>query len=914
MFGVSLQAQVAYDDEAFESSVAVAMQDWEEQFAAAIQNLNAGAIKEATRIIKRLAVEGHPQSQHALGVFFQQGMGLRRNVKRAVQWLESASEQRYPVAMLAYAQLCVSGEGMRRDRSKARQLLAHLTERDWRFPIPLQDYSVERSVRSEACYLLGWLLVEGEGGAPDIEKGVRLLETAANTGSMQASVYLAIEYARGRFVERDMEASRRFFELVELQSMDTMRREFESLMIELLDPVVKEDLRKDAEEAGKLFSKYILDLQTQFALELLEEGEESYDPSLAVSLFRMAAEEGNSNAQAHLGRLLALGLGCEKDETEAARWLQSAAAEGNWLAQLDFGILCYMHPFLELDRSLADRYLKRVADGGVFSAQLLLDGDWEPKMMTFDQDLALLSAWPDQSDARAVYAQTKRSASGWGVKKIENPKKLYKQYLKAAQAGYHRAEYECGQHHYEGRDGEQDIERALPWLQKAARKDNANAIFRLGWIYDLGEGVEKSPERAVEYYERSVALGSTAAANNLANFLVEGDGVEKDVGRAFELYHLSADDGDPVANYNIGIRLMAGTSVETNVEEGMRRLTLSGEKGYKRALTWLIEHYDLKKLTGDPVELAYWMEKSAEFGDRSSMKEIAIFYRYGVGVPQSNLKAYHWIMTYLNQGFVNQTNMRQEIMDAELVSAVVDFLPWDYEAVLLSAELAAEDGWVGYDPEIAFELAKLFEKTHLFLGRFLLAELYLNDDLKKANPKKAVKLYRDIVKDCDKQGGPVKHKAKAAFRLSRLYATGDKVPQSDRQRAQWMKVAAEAGANSAQYYYSLYLLNGTGVDRDVGAAVEHLVPLFRASLVKPTVLLGEILLTREPGKMANYEPLKKEVLEQLVRFAEAGIEDAQHLLRGVGHPFAPPDREAPESKPASEDSEELSPWAPTVAS
>jgi TPR repeat protein len=51
------------------------------------------------------------------------------------------------------------------------------------------------------------------------------------------------------------------------------------------------------------------------------------DPAEAVRWYRTAADAGHAEGQYHLGRMLARGVGVEKDEAAAADWYRKAAAQ-----------------------------------------------------------------------------------------------------------------------------------------------------------------------------------------------------------------------------------------------------------------------------------------------------------------------------------------------------------------------------------------------------------------------------------------------------------------------------------------------------------------------------------------------------------------------------------------------------------
>ncbi len=61
------------------------------------------------------------------------------------------------------------------------------------------------------------------------------------------------------------------------------------------------------------------------------------DSAEAVKWFRLAADQGNSNAQSNLGAMYDNGQGVKQDYSEAMKWYQLAADQGNKYAQRNLG-------------------------------------------------------------------------------------------------------------------------------------------------------------------------------------------------------------------------------------------------------------------------------------------------------------------------------------------------------------------------------------------------------------------------------------------------------------------------------------------------------------------------------------------------------------------------------------------------
>lgn len=904
---LSINAEEAFDEEAYEASEDVARQNQEAEFMEAVELINAGSFGKGIKELKRLAVSGHAQSQYMLGLFFQSGMGVRQSEKRAVQWLKSSAEQEYPLAMLAYGQAMIYGQGIKVDYDEAALLLEPLTQKDWNFAVPLMDFGMIRSVRSQAAYSMGWLLLTDrlESGS-SIERGEKLLQLASDTGSLEASMYLATEYARGEVLERDSELSRRYFEMMQLQVLDSVNREIELFMVELLDDVVKKEMSEAAAEANELFSKVVLQIQADFAKELLDESDEDYDPEFANELLRLAANGGNAEAKSILGRNLWHGIGCEVDREKAESLLRQAAEKQDLYAMYNYTIVRVIEDPSVLSELEFVAYLEETANAGLLHAQLLLDGEAALTVISEKEDIDLIESCLDAKDARAIYADAKRREKGWGQPRESNRSKLNKAYLQSGKLEYHRAEYECGRMFYHGLSKDENIKKAVGWFLKAADKGDAEAAFMLGWIYKSRDDVGQDLERSTHYYQIAAEKGGSGSLNNLANAYYEGTGIEKNVEKAMSLYEQSAEGGNKIAMYNIGRHYYNGESVKLNVVKGLEWLEKAGEGGHQKAVDLLIRHYATESEYHDAVDWAYWTEKSAELGDRGNQKQAAILYRYGIGVPKSNAKALMWIVRYINNGYKWKAKMRPEVLAKEFKEEIVDFLPSDYEAALIYLELLSDESWNGYSPEVALEGASVFKDTKLFEGRFLLAELHLNSDLEGANPKLAKKLYERIYKDCEKADRFPRHKAKAAFKLSRMYADGKYVKQDDQKRAEWMLCAANSGSISARYYYANYLIEGMGVEKNIESGVAELVLLSAQGYGRATLKLGSFLKDGSLGDCQQLVVEREHVVERLVFLAELGDRKAGECLDALGVRYSKPEPIRPvEENPEKEDA---NPW------
>ena len=107
---------------------------------------------------------------------------------------------------------------------------------------------------------------------------------------------------------------------------------------------------------------------------------------------------------------------------------------------------------------------------------------------------------------------------------------------------------------------DKDIKKAASYYQKAADLDDDQAIVELSYLYENGEGVEKNDEKAVELLDKAVGLENFEAMNKLSIRYLEGRGVERNYEMAEALFNniIALDESlseKEKASYNVYYQL-----------------------------------------------------------------------------------------------------------------------------------------------------------------------------------------------------------------------------------------------------------------------------------------------------------------------------------------------------------------------
>lgn len=150
---------------------------------------------------------------------------------------------------------------------------------------------------------------------------------------------------------------------------------------------------------------------------------------------------------------------------------------------------------------------------------------------------------------------------------------------------------------------------AIATYLEAAKKDNPEANFRLGYIYETGErGLQQDYKLALTYYSNAAAYGHIKAQANLGNLYYNGLGTEQNYQEALSLFQKAAEKENPAAMNNLGVMYLKG-------EGGLRE--------------------DSK------IALVYFM-KASHLGDENAHNNLGNMYFNGIGVKEDRTKAFYY--------------------------------------------------------------------------------------------------------------------------------------------------------------------------------------------------------------------------------------------------------------------------------
>lgn len=205
------------------------------------------------------------------------------------------------------------------------------------------------------------------------------------------------------------------------------------------------------------------------------------DYTEAMRWYRLAADQGNTVAQTHVGYLYEKGLGVPRDYAQALLWYRRAADRGHAAAQRNLGSFYQQGIGVAQDYAEAMRWYRLAADQGNPGAQTNVGYLYE-KGLGVAQNYAEAIRWyrlaADQGEATAQNNIGVLYENGYGV--IQDYSQAMHWYLLAANQGNIDAEYNVALLYADGHGVPSDIGEARRWMKKAAQAGDPEAKTWLG--------------------------------------------------------------------------------------------------------------------------------------------------------------------------------------------------------------------------------------------------------------------------------------------------------------------------------------------------------------------------------------------------------------------------------------------------
>jgi TPR repeat protein len=199
---------------------------------------------------------------------------------------------------------------------------------------------------------------------------------------------------------------------------------------------------------------------------------------VALSTFRVLAEQGHTDAQNSLGDMYAIGLDVPQDHRRAAKWYRRAAIQGHALAQYSLGVMHMVGKGVRRDKIEAARWIRSATEMG-----------------------------------RAINVYSLTLHIGQDVE-YESPEAVRRWWRLAANQGHPIAQSFLGSKHLQHgeRLDRKNQAAAAKWLRLAAEQNIVDAQYNLGTILANGLGVSPNPVRAYKWYAIAASRAKEGSA------------------------------------------------------------------------------------------------------------------------------------------------------------------------------------------------------------------------------------------------------------------------------------------------------------------------------------------------------------------------------------------------------------------
>jgi len=228
----------------------------------------------------------------------------------------------------------------------------------------------------------------------------------------------------------------------------------------------------------------------------------------------------------------------------------------------------------------------------------------------------------------------------------QNEKKNIETLTTSAHEGDAEAQCLLGLNYYEN-----DSQKSVYWMEKAAIQGHSQAQYFLGSYYLEGIGVEKNYEKACLWLDKSAAQNNAAAQFLIGLIYYRGDLTKQDYKKAFSWFKKAALQDNMVAQYHLGIMYFSGFGIQKNclkAAEFFEKAALLGEAHAQYELgAMLMNGEGIKK---DYVKATQWFNKSAEQGKLEAQSALGILYRIGCGVKKNPKISLYWLLKAASRG------------------------------------------------------------------------------------------------------------------------------------------------------------------------------------------------------------------------------------------------------------------------
>lgn len=285
---------------------------------------------------------------------------------------------------------------------------------------------------------------------------------------------------------------------------------------------------------------------------------ELMDYTTALSQAKVAAAEGNSDAQVMTAHILLRGEAGITDYNQAAENYRKAALQKNTDAYIGLGEMA-LRSLSGLTPSDAVTWFSTAAQAGRRDAMRAL-GEMYLKGQGIPPDADKAQHWLDKAGQRGDHIAHRKMADSLFE---SNPVKSHEYYKKAAAAGDNEAAYIAALMYEEFFEIKPDAQTMAALMKQAANGGDGAAQADYGLLIFQGRGVDKDDVEAAKWFGKAAQSGDDEGMFLYAFTLAKGEGVSQNFEEAY--YWLLKAGQSESSDYNKD-RTILRERLEQNVD------------------------------------------------------------------------------------------------------------------------------------------------------------------------------------------------------------------------------------------------------------------------------------------------------------------------------------------------------------
>ncbi|KAK8876627.1 hypothetical protein M9Y10_006845 [Tritrichomonas musculus] len=364
-----------------------------------------------------------------------------------------------------------------------------------------------------------------------------------------------------------------------------------------------------------------------------------------------------------------------------------------------------------------------------------------------------------------------------------------------------------------------DINKVIHYYTLSADKNNANAQFYLGLIYDNMHNGEK----AVHYYTLAADNNDPYAQFNLGSIYAKGKYCKKDIEKTIHYWKLAADQNDLKSLFNLGLLYYEDKLIQRDINKAIHYFQRAADFNYSFAQCRLgMIYMEGKHVTRDVNKALYYYQLASGQNNADAHHQLGMIYLKGEYVKTDINKAIKYLQLSAQYNNVNS------LFTLGLIYDKGQFISRDVNKAIHYYELAASLS----DSSAQYNLGLIYNNSESFLfdinkaiyyytlaanqnyldAQYNLASIYYNGAFVARDINKAIN-YFTLAAD--------QYHLESQFALGLIYYKGEFIKRDVNKTLHYWSLAASQYHSDSQTNLGIIYYKGEFVPRDINKAIYY---------------------------------------------------------------------------------------------